>query len=546
MNTMQAYRPWERLLPQAGRFEPRFSDALALFRHAADTAPEAPALHYFDATLSYRTLDALSDAFAAWLTAQGVVGGDRVALYMQNVPQYVICLVGCWKMGAIGVSINPMSRARELSVLLDDSGARVLVLQRELYAQVGREVLAERPDVLAVTTTARQFQTRNDARLFDGEDTAVAPGIPDLDTILSKTHTARPAPARPQPDDPAMIVYTSGTTGVPKGAVISHRNMAVDAEMWRSFCQLRDGGPVLGIAPLFHITGLVGHVATAFACAAPLILSMRFHPDVMAESAAEHGAEFITGAITAYIAMMNSPGVTRDHLRSVRCLYSGGAPVPAAVAAEFERKFGLPVHAGYGLTETASVAVGVPPGVRAPIDDNGALSVGIPVFDTDCVIADDAGQPLPAGHTGEILLRGPQVVSGYWQRPEESAAALKNGFLHTGDVGYMNDDGWVFVVDRKKDMIIASGYKVWPKEVEDVLYTHPAVREAAIVGVPDSYRGENVKAVLSLKPGQAVQADELQAWCRERMAAYKVPRIVEFRDELPKTLTGKILRRELR
>ncbi len=546
METMRTDRPWEKLHPEAGRFEARFDDALALFRHALASAPDGPALHYFDATLSYRQCDALSDAFAAWLVGQGVTPGDRVALYMQNLPQYVLCLVGCWKMGAVGVSINPMSRARELSVLLDDSGARVLVLQRELYAEVAREVLAGRPQVLAVTTSAREFQTRNDARIFDGVETATFHGVADLADVLHQAPAAPLPPAQPRPEDAAMIVYTSGTTGVPKGAVISHRNMAVDAELWRTFCVLRDGGPVLGIAPLFHITGLVGHVVTAFACAAPLILSMRFHPDVMAESAAEHGAEFVTGAITAYIAMMNSPGVTPEHLRSVRCLYSGGAPVPAAVAAEFERKFGLPVHAGYGLTETASIAVGVPPGARAPIDDNGALSVGIPVFATDCVIAGDDGRPVPPGETGEILLRGPQVVAGYWQRPEESAAAFHQGFLRTGDIGYMNDKGWLFVVDRKKDMIIASGYKVWPKEVEDVLYTHPAVREAAIVGVADSYRGETVKAVLSLKPGQAVAADELQAWCRERMAAYKVPRIVEFRDELPKTLTGKILRRELR
>ena len=546
MEALGSDKPWLPFYRRPAAFAPRFSDALALFRHAVTTAHDGPAVRYFDGMISYRELDTLSDVFAAWLRGKGVASGDRVALYLQNIPQFAICLVGCWKLGAIGVSINPMSRGRELRVLLQDSGSIVLVLQRDLYVQVAEEVLRDFPEVRAVTTTPRQFQNRNDARIFEGADLPACPGIPDLESILNQPFEGSGDPPALHRDDPAMIVYTSGTTGVPKGAVISHGNIAFDAEVWRSYCEMRDLGPVLGLAPLFHITGLVGHLAASFACAAPLILTMRFHPDVMAEATAEHGAEFVTGAITAFIAMMNSPAVTPRHLRTVRRLYSGGAPVPAAVAAEFEKKLGVPLLTGYGLTETTSIAVGVPPGMSGPIDEHGALSVGIPVFGTDCIIADDTGKPVPSGETGEILLKGPQVISGYWGRPQESADAFYEGFLRTGDVGYMNADGWLFIVDRKKDMIIASGYKVWPKEVEEVLYTHPAVREAAVVGKPDSYRGETVRAVISLKAGMKLDADELQTWCRERMAAYKVPRVIEFRDELPKTLTGKILRRDLR
>ncbi len=546
---LQLQRPWLRTYPQSHRdinFAPRCTDALSLFRHAVRQGPANAAIHYFDATLSYADLDALSDSFAGWLARSGIGVGDRVALFMQNIPQFVICLVGAWKLGACGVSINPMSRARELRLLLQDSGARVLVTQRDLYMDVARDVLAEFPAVIAVATSPRDFQGRNDTRLFAGPDEPPAHRVADLKEVLQEPVSKANLCFACGPDAAAMIVYTSGTTGVPKGAVVSHRNIAFEGDVWRSWIGARDGGPILAIAPLFHITGLGAHIALAFAAAAPLILAMRFHPEVMSVAAQEYRAEVVIGAITAFIALLSAPGVRPEQWQTVRVVCSGGAPVPAAVAAEFQQRFGLPVYTGYGLTETCSMVVATPPGMTAPIDANGALSVGLPAFETDVYVAGDAGQVLPVGEIGEIMLRGPQVVSGYWGQPKESAEAFFDGWLRTGDVGYMDADGWLFLVDRKKDMIIASGYKVWPKEVEEVLYTHPAVREAAVVGVPDSYRGETVKAVVSLKAEHCADAAELMAYCRERMAAYKQPRIVEFLPELPKTLTGKILRRELR
>jgi long-chain acyl-CoA synthetase len=542
-------RPWLTLYPPADTQKPfiaRYTDGLSLFRHALHAAGDRAAIHYFDRTLSYAELDRLSGAFAGFLLSQGIGEGDRVGLYLQNVPQFLIGLLAAWKIGAIGVSINPMNRDRELKLLLEDSGACVLLTHRDLYDDVASRVLQHFPGMCVITTSAHEFQNRNDTRVLGNLEPERCDGTYDLLEILGSDFA--PAQLRTELDGekPAIIVYTSGTTGVPKGAVVSHRNFSFDADIWRAWMDLRDGGPILGIAPLFHITGLVGHIGAAFATRSPLILSKRFHPAVIAESAAEYQAEFAVGAITAFIAIMNSPDVRTEHLQSVKKIYTGGAPVPATVVEQFNRKFGIGIRSTYGLTESTSLAVAVPRDRMTPVDKNGACAIGVPVFDTDVYIADEAGKPLPPNEVGEIFLRGPQVVAGYWQREDATTEAYFQDYLRTGDVGYMDIQGWLFIVDRKKDMINASGYKVWPKEIEDVIYTHEAVREAAVVGVKDDYRGETVKAVVSLKPGMSLDPVELISFCKERMAAYKYPRKVVIVDELPKTATGKILRRELR
>ncbi|MFC7517993.1 class I adenylate-forming enzyme family protein [Herbaspirillum sp. GCM10030257] len=542
-------RPWLSLYLPTDRQKPfvaRYTDGLSLFRHALHAAGDSAALHYFDRTLSYAELDRLSDAFAGFLLQQGIVEGDRVAFYLQNVPQFLIGLLATWKIGAIGVSINPMNRDRELKLLLEDSGARVVLTHRDLYEDVAGKVLQHFPGMCVVTTSTRDFQNRNDARVLGDPEPERCDGTHDMLEILGSGFVAAQLRTRLDGETPAMIVYTSGTTGIPKGAVVSHRNFSFDADIWRAWMDLRGGGPILGIAPLFHITGLVGHIGAAFATASPLILSKRFHPAVIAESAAEHQAEFAVGAITAFIAIMNSPDVRTEHLQSIKKIYTGGAPVPATVVEQFDRKFGIGIRNTYGLTESTSLAVAVPRDRMTPVDKNGACAIGVPVFGTDVYIADEAGKPLPPNEVGEIFLRGPQVVAGYWQREDATTEAFFQDYLRTGDVGYMDSQGWLFIVDRKKDMINASGYKVWPKEVEDVIYTHEAVREAAVVGVKDDYRGETVKAVVSLKPGMSLDPVELMCFCKERMAAYKYPRKVVIVDELPKTPTGKILRRDLR
>ncbi|NUA30486.1 class I adenylate-forming enzyme family protein [Cupriavidus basilensis] len=537
---------------------PQFTDALSIFRAAADRAPASPAIHYFDATLSYAEVDALSDALAVALSSRGCTRGERVALYLQNVPQFVIGLVAAWKLGAIAVPVNPMNRARELRLVLADSGAKVLICHESLYADVVSGLFdAERRgqgDAAAplalpavITTSELDFQTRADPRLFAATRRQPAEGVPDLLALVQEYLGQRPAPVKLAADDIAMLVYTSGTTGVPKGAMNTHGNVAFNAQVYRDWIGLAEGGPILGVAPLFHITGLVGHVAAAFICAAPLVLACRFEPGVVLEAIRDRRVEFTIGSITVFIALMNHPEATRAHFATLGKIYSGGAPIPPSVVEQFRARFGHYIHNGYGLTETNSPTHVVPLGREAPVDPaSGTLAIGVPAFNVDSFIGDDAGAPVPVGEVGEIISRGPMIVPGYWNKPEETAKAMAGGYFHTGDVGFMDAQGWFYLVDRKKDMIVAAGYKVWPREVEDVLYTHPAVREAAVVGIPDAYRGETVKAVVSLKPQASVTPEALLTWCKERMAAYKYPRVVEIIDELPKTVTGKILRRELR
>jgi long-chain acyl-CoA synthetase len=547
---MSGADPWTALYSQGhgARIEVEHANALSLFRAAVRRAPQGFALLYFDARLSYAEVDHLSDALAAGLLARGLRPGDRVALFLQNVPQFVIGLVAAWKAGAIAVSINPMNRERELGLLLADSRPAAVICHESGYAEVLSRVLPEHPVATVITTSELEFQTRQDARLFAAVRRNPPVTAIDFMTLIDRHRGESPPAVEFRPQDTAMLVYTSGTTGLPKGAMNTHGNVAFTAQVYRDWIRLSEGAGVLGIAPLFHITGLIGHIALAFLLAAPLTLAYRFEPGVMLDAIAEHRPAFTIGAITALIALMNHPAATRESLASLKAIYSGGAPIAPAVVEQFEQKFGLYIRNAYGLTETTSPSTLTPVERRGPVDpDFGALSVGVPVFNTRIRIVDvETGAPALPGQSGEIVIHGPQVVAGYWDKPKESADAIREGWLHTGDIGVVDEAGWFFLVDRKKDMINAAGYKVWPREVEDVLYTHPAVREAAVVGVPDAYRGENVKAVVSVKPGMSATAEEIVEFCKARMAAYKYPRIVEFLPELPKTVTGKILRRELR
>ncbi|GAA4846924.1 class I adenylate-forming enzyme family protein [Saccharopolyspora rosea] len=542
-------RPWLARYDrgQPADIRPEFDSALEMFAASVAAAPHTPVVHYFDGTLTAGELDGLSDAFAVALLDGGMRPGDRVGLYLQNVPQFLIALLGTWKAGGIAVSINPMNKERELSLLLRDSGASVLVCLEGLYESVASKVLADTEVRLTVTTSELEYQSRDDPRVFGGVQRLACEGAQDMAELLARFRGRRPPPVRFGPDDVAVLTYTSGTTGPPKGAMNTHRNVVFNAQTYRDWIGLGPEDVILGVAPLFHITGLIGHAALALLLPAPLVLTYRFEPEVVLAAVREHRATFTVGAITVFIALLNTPGGTAADLATLTRIYSGGAPIPPSTTRAFEDHFGQYIHNIYGLTETTSPSHGVPLGARAPVDEtSGALSVGVPVYNTVVRIVDDDGRELPPGEIGELVTEGPQVVPGYWGKPEETAAALPGGALHTGDVGYMDADGWFYLVDRKKDQINAGGYKIWPREVEDVLYEHDAVREAAVVGVPDPYRGETVKAFVSLRPGRQVQADELVEFCKRRMAAYKYPRQVEILDELPKTVTGKLLRRALR
>jgi long-chain acyl-CoA synthetase len=545
-------RPWLAIYPPWVPSDLPLPCATAIdqFRTTARHTPSAPAVYYFETVITYDEVDRLSSRLAAALISLGIRPGDRLALFLQNVPQFWIAQLAAWKAGAIVVPLSPMFKFGELAHHLADSGASFLIALESLVAPIASP--------LAAIATLRHIVTTSELDLL-GESARPAllassqrqhlPGALDM-LALCEAYATAPDPNAPlAPDDIAYLVYTSGTTGGPKGAMISHANVAFNAEVYRTWMKLGPGDVLVGAAPLFHVTGLVGHLAAAALCSLPLILSYRFDPAEQLRLIERWRGTFMIAAITAYIALLNQPDIRRN-LASLCKVYSGGAPIAPAIVEQFRAASGAYIHNIYGLTETTSPSHANPLGSPAPIDaETGALSIGVPVPNTLAKIVDiETAAELPPGAIGELCIKGPQIVPGYWQKPAESAHAIRDGWLFTGDVARMDERGYFYIVDRKKDMIIASGYKVWPRDVEDVLYRHPAVREAAVVGVPDAYRGQTVKAYVSLKPEAAdgVDAAALIAFCRERLAAYKYPRQIEIVDEIPKTATGKILRRAFR
>ncbi|CAB3394020.1 long-chain-fatty-acid--CoA ligase [Kyrpidia spormannii] len=546
-----------------GKWDPDFVPAelplpeismIDVFEESAKRVGNRPAVHYFDQTLTYAQLDDLADRFATLLAGWGVDKGDRVAVYVQNNPQFLIAQYGAWKRGAAVVPLNPMFKEKEVEYHLQDSGAKVMVALDSLYAAHAEKVIG-RTDVQQVITTHESDlvsrQTAEKTPLLNQTKKFTPTGTVDLVSALRQTTPDPSVRVAVSPEDIAYLVYTSGTTGRPKGAMNLHRNVAYNANVYRIWMQMGDEDGVLGLAPLFHITGIVGHAALAARAGIPLVLFHRFDARVALEMIERWKPTMTVASITAFIALMNAPEAKQADVGSMSKYYSGGAPIAPSLVEQFERAFGGYIHNIYGLTESNSPTHAVPLGVRAPVDPgSGALSVGIPVPNCLAKVVDleDPGREVGVGEPGEFAVRGPMIFSGYWNKPEATKNAFHDGYFLTGDVVVMDEDGWFYVVDRKKDMINASGYKVWPREVEDTLYQHPAVKEAAVVGVPDPYRGETVKAFVALRDEYAgkVTTEEIVQFCKERLAAYKYPRLVEFLPEIPKTASGKFLRRELR
>lgn len=545
-------RPWLALYDKgmAHDLEPEHETALAMFKAAAASNPDVEIVRYFDGTMTMAEVDRLTDALAAGLLAEGLQPGERVAVYLQNVPQFLLVMVATWKAGGVMVSINPMNKQREVEYLLKDSGAAVLVALESLYAETAAEVVGAGNTKVRTVLTTNELDLLGDEAppaIFAGSSKQRIEGTIDLLELASRHESEQLEPPSLKGSDTAFLTYTSGTTGPPKGATNTHANVVFNSMAYRDWMYLTPDDVVLGVAPLFHITGLIAGITACLLVPMPLVLGYRFDPGVMLDLIERHRPTFTVGAITAFMALLNDPAAPGRDLSSLTKVYSGGAPIAPAVADRLEAELGAYIHNIYGLTETTSPSHAVPFHARAPVDPtSGALSVGVPIFNTVVRVVDEDGKDVPAGEVGEFVTSGPQVVAGYWEKPEETEHALPGGSLYTGDVGFMDAEGWYYVVDRKKDQINASGYKVWPREVEDVLYEHPSVREAAVVGVPDEYRGETVKAFVSLRPGTDATEADLISFCKERMAAYKYPRAVEVVDELPKTVTGKILRRELR
>jgi len=511
--SQQPRRPW---LSQYGAGVPQElalpgRSMIDVFEETAAENVSSPAVLHFDTPISFGEIDAAAGRFAALLADLGVAKGDRVAISLQNDPEFLIAQYGIWKRGGVVVPLSPMFKDKELRYHLEDSGAKALVGESGVSGV----------EVLSPADVRRGLQRDSP--------------IPRVEV---------------PPDDLAYLVYTSGTTGQPKGSMGHHRNIAFNANVFRTWLNVQAGADViLGIAPLTHITGIVAQMALSAMSGTPLVLYHRFDAGETLRLIERWKVTTAVAAITAYIALLKE--ARPSDLSSFRKCCTGGAPVPPTVVDQFQERFGVLVHNTYGLTESNSPSHMTPLGIRGPVDPvSGALAIGLPIPNCDAKIVDpaDPSRDLPPGESGEIALRGPMMFSGYWNKPEATAKAFHEGYFLTGDIASMDENGWFYIVDRKKDMIVASGFKVWPREVEDVLYQHPAVREAAVVGVPDEYRGETVKAVVALKPDLAptLTPEDLIAFCKERMAAYKYPRIVEFREELPKTPSGKFLRRELR
>ena len=546
-------RPWLKHYPSyiPPQLTTRFANGLEMFLETAKAMPEQAAIYYFDQSMSYNELDNKSTALAAALKERGVIHGDRVALYLQNIPQFLIALYGAWKVGAIVVPCNPMFKQRELEYHLNDSGAKGLLCLESLYETIARDIIGNTKVEFVITTSELDFVARESVPALLGSSSKQRfDETLDMLELLAQFDGANIQLATFTPADVAFLTYTSGTTGRPKGAMNTHGNVVFNATFYQQWMQLDSNDVVIGVAPFFHITGLIAHLGVASLAGMPIIMFYRFDPAETLRLIEKWRGSFTVAAITVFIALLNHPDIKTRDLSSLKKAFSGGAPVSPAIVEHFQELTGVYIHNIYGLTETTSPSHAVPLGAHAPVDtDSGALSVGVPIPNTICRVLDVAtGQDLPPGEVGELITKGPEVVAGYWEKPEETANAIRDGYLYTGDVARMDEEGWFYLVDRKKDMIIASGFKVWPREVEDVLYQHPAVREAGVVGVPDAYRGETVVAYVALKSGfeGKVTPEELIDFCKQRMANYKYPRHIEILEELPKTPTGKFLRRELR
>jgi len=523
------------------------------FRTSVSRWPDAPAVYYFDFPISYGEIDRLSNSLAAALDGFGLEKGDRIILNLQNVPQFLIITYAAWKVGAIVVPVNPMYKEKELAYFCKDSGARVFFTHDETAISLDFSFL-EKTSVKQVVTTSPLDFFPPDAEppaMLRKMKKVLAPNTLTMLELLEKYKGEEVKDPELSPDDIAYLTYTSGTTGPPKGAMNTHGNIAFNARVYKTVLDMDENDVVLGVAPLFHVTGEVAHLAISALVGIPVILYYRFDASETLRLIEKWKATMTVASITVYIALMNHPDSKKRDLSSFVKAYSGGAPVSSAIVEQFESLTGLYIYNAYGMTETNSPSHLVPWGEKAPVDpDSGALSVGVPVPNCVVKIVDLEGgtQELAPGKVGEIVDYGPMIVPGYWEKPEETKHAIRNGWLYTGDVGKMDKDGWFYVIDRKKDLIVASGFKVWPRDVEDVIYQHPAVKETSVVGVKDPYRGETVKAFVTLKEGMedTVTPEKIMEFCKARMAAYKYPREVEFVSEIPKTLTGKFLRRRLR
>ncbi len=526
--------------------------------------PDKTALIFFDKKITYAQFDELVNQFASALQKDGFKKGDRISLYLPNCPQFTIAYYGALRAGAVVVPTNPLYVPREIEHQIKDSGATYMVVLSLLYGRV-KKVRANLELKKVIVTNIKEYFPGLTKLLF----TLLKEGKPDMngethkadisgdaDTVwlqdFLKSGSGKPAPVKTNMEDTAVLMYTGGTTGVPKGAQLTHRNIAANAAQVRAWVpMIKDGETtVLTALPLTHSYSMTTsqNLGVMSGFTQVLIPNARDLHDVM-KNIQKHKVALFPGVPTLYTAINNHPDVKsgKYDLSSIVACISGASGLPQEVQKEFMRITGGKLVEGYGLSEASPVTC------ANPIESTGKIgTIGVPVPNTDVKLVDieTGDKEVAMGEAGELCFRGPQVMKGYWNMPTETANVLRadeNGevWLHTGDIAAMDKDGYLKIMDRKKDMIIAGGFNIYPNEVEDVLYTHPDVLEAAVVGVPHKTRGEVAKAFIVLKEGKTMTEAEMRAWCKENMRAYMVPKYVEFRDELPKTMVGKILRRQL-
>jgi long-chain acyl-CoA synthetase len=482
---------------------------------SAERTPDAPAVRLGETSLTFAELDDRSARLATLLRERGVEQGDRIGVMLPNVLEFPIAYYGVLRAGAIVVPMNVLLKRREIAFYLEDSGARLL-LAWQGFAEEARAGAADAG-----------------AELIEVEPASFAEALAEREPTFGLADTAG--------DDTAVILYTSGTTGKPKGAELTHDNLWRNADVSaRTTCEIGPGDIVLGALPLFHSFGQTVAMNASLSVGACLTLVPKFDPTEALRTIEQDGVTHFYGVPTMYGALLHHPARERFDTSTLRTCITGGASMPVEVLRGFEEAFGTIVLEGYGLSETSPVSCS-----NHPDRERKAGSIGQPIEGVEMRVVDENDQPVAQGEVGEIVIRGHNIMKGYWQRPDATAEAMRGGWFHSGDMARIDEDGYFYIVDRKKDLIIRGGYNVYPREVEEVLYEHPKIREAAVVGVPHDEWGEEIGAAVVLHEGEELSPEEVSAYVKERIAAYKYPRVVWFLDELPKGPTGKILKREI-
>ncbi|WP_066050278.1 long-chain-fatty-acid--CoA ligase [Robertmurraya korlensis] len=520
--------------------------------NAAREFPNKSAIHFMGKELSYETVHEHACKLASYLQGLGLEKGDRVAMMLPNCPQAVITYYGILLAGGVVVPTNPLYTEREIEYQMKDSGAKAIVTLDILFPRVSKVFTQTNLEHIIVTAIKDYLPFPKNLiypfiqkKQYGITVSVKHEGCHHLLTEIIKHSTKEIKSFTVDfEEDLAIIQYTGGTTGAPKGVMLTHKNLVSNTAMsnaWLYKCK-RGEEIILAIIPFFHVYGMTAVMILSVMQGQKMVLLPKFDPEQTLKTIEKQRPTLFPGAPTIYIGLLNHPDLSKYDLSSIDSCISGSAPLPVEVQEKFEEITGGKLVEGYGLTESSPVTHSNFLWDRPRIKG----SIGVPWPDTDAVVLSlETGEPLPPGEIGEIVVKGPQVMKGYWNKPEETDQVLRNGWLLTGDLGYMNEEGYFFVVDRKKDMIIAGGFNIYPREIEEIIYEHPSVQEVVVAGVPDPYRGETVKAYIVLKEGSSTNEEELNSFARKHLAAYKVPRVYEFRSELPKTAVGKILRRAL-